>query len=142
MYGKKLCLWLCGLAYLALSAPDMGARADGDAFFEPQEIPGNPIYVMFGSVKDERGNYLSSAKVTVNVAEPVLIYDTTTNILGRFRTVDVGRAIIELGYDLDPAQIDVSVSAAGYVLERRFKRNSLRQTQGIIEIDFVMAREK
>ena len=97
---------------------------------------------MFGSVKDDRGNYLSNARVTVEVAEPTLIYDTTTNIIGRFRTVDVGRAITELGYYVDPTQIEISVSAPGYVPMRRFKRDSLRRTQRIIEIDFVMTREK
>ena len=119
-------------------APEMGARADGDDFFEAQETPGKPVYVVFGSVKDDRGNYLSKAVVTVEVAEPVLIYDTTTNILGRFRTVDVGRAVTDLGYDVDPAQIEISVSAPGYVPMRRLKRDSPRRKQGAIEIDFVM----
>ena len=142
MHGKRNCLWLFVGAILALLATEMGARADGDDFFGAQEIPGNPIYVMFGSVKDDRGNYLSNARVTVEVAEPTLIYDTTTNIIGRFRTVDVGRAITELGYYVDPTQIEISVSAPGYVPMRRFKRDSLRRTQRIIEIDFVMTREK
>ena len=142
LHGKENCLWLFVAAILALLAPETGARADGDDFFGAQEISGNPIYVMLGSVKDDGGNYLSNARVTVEVAEPVLIFDTTTNIIGRFRTVDVGRAITELGYDVNPAQIDVSVSAPGYVLMSRFKRGSLRRTQAIIEVDFVMTREK
>ena len=135
-------LWLFGGAVLALMAPEMHARADGDDFFAAQEIPGKAVYVVFGSVKDDRGNYLSNAVVTVEVAEPVLIYDTTTNILGRFRTSDVGRAVTDLGYDFDPAQIEISVSAPGYVPMRRLKRDSLRQKQGAIEIDFVMKRKK
>jgi len=142
LHGKKRCRWLVAGAFLAVLAPEMGARADGDAFFAPEEVAGKPVYVVFGSVKDDRGNYLSNAVVTIEVAEPVLIFDTTTNILGRFRTPDVGRAVTELGYDVDPAQIEVSVSAPGYVPLRRLKRGSPRRKEGAVEIDFVMTRKK
>ena len=63
-------------------------------------------------------------------------------MIGRFRTVDVGRAVTELGYDVDPAQIEISVTAPGYSLVSRFKRDSLRRTQGFVEVDFVMALEE
>jgi len=121
---------------------DTSVRADGDDFFAVQEIPGNPQYVVFGSVRDDRGNYVSTALVTIEVAEPVLTYETTTNILGRFRSVDIGRAITDLGYDLDPAQINVSVTAPGYALVRRFNRYSPRRNYGAVEIDFLMTKEK
>lgn len=127
---------------MAVLPLDMGAYADGDDFFEALEIPGKPEYVVFGNVKDDRGNYVSTAVVTVAVADPILIYETTTTILGRFRTLDVGRAISDLGYDVDPAQIKVSVSAPGYVLIRRFHRASPRQKRGAVEIDFLMRNEK
>lgn len=142
MLSTKRFLWLLGAAVLALSAPTTGARADGDDFFGAEEIPGQPVYVVFGSVKDDHGNRLTNAVVTVEVREPVLIFDTTTNILGRFRTVDVGRAVTELGYDVDPVQIEVSVSAPGYVLMRRLRGDSPRRKEGAIEIDFVMTRAK
>ena len=119
----------------------MNARADGDDFFDPQETPGNPLYVVFGSVKDDRGKYLANAVVTVEVAEPVLVYDTRTNLLGRFRTVDVGRAITDLGYKVDPTRIEVSVSIPGYVPMRRLNRYSPRRQHGALEIDFVMRKE-
>lgn len=123
-----------------MGAPEMRARADGDDFFLPEEIPGKPEYVVFGSVKDDRGRYVSTAVVTFEVADPVLIFETTTTILGRFRSVDIGRAVIDLGYEVDPSQIKVSVSAPGYVLLRRFNRDSLRRKQGAVEIDLVMKR--
>lgn len=135
-------LWLLAGACLALLAPEWGARANGDAFFAPEEIAGKPVYVVFGSVKDDHGNYLSGALVTIEVAEPVLIFDTTTNILGRFRTPDVGRAVIELGYEIDPARIEITVSAPGYAPLRRLKRGSPRQKEGATEVDFVMKRLK
>ena len=120
----------------------MGARADGDDFFLPEEIAGQPEYVVFGSVKDDRGNYVSTAVVTVKVEDPVLIYETTTNMIGRFRTVDIGRGVTDLGYDVDPDKIKVSVSAPGYVLIRRLNRDSLRRKRGAVEIDFLMKKEK
>lgn len=142
LHSRNRYLWAFWGVVLALIGPDISARADGDDFFGAIEIPGNPIYVMFGSVKDEHGTYLPNVRVTVEVAEPVLIFDTTTNIIGRYRTVDVGRAIAELGYNVDPDQIEISVSAPGYALVSRFKRDSLRRTQGLVEVDFVVAREK
>jgi hypothetical protein len=139
--GNKHSYWLLVGLFMAAWVPDMGARADGDDFFIPEEVAGKPEYVVFGSVKDDRGNYISAAVVTVEVEEPVLIYEATTNILGRFRTVDVGRAISDLGYDVDPSRIKVSVSAPGYVLMRRLNRNSPRRTHGAVEIDFLMKKE-
>jgi hypothetical protein len=140
--GKKHCLWLFVGVVAAVLPLDMGVRADGDDFFLPQEIPGKPEYVVFGNVKDDRGNYVSTAVVTVEVEEPVLIFETTTTLLGRFRTVDIGRAVSELGYELDPGLVKVSVSAPGYVLIRRLNRSSPRQKHGAVEIDFLMTKEK
>lgn len=142
MPRRKIGVWFVVGVMVALWMPDMGARANGDDFFAVQEVPGNPEYVVFGSVKDDRGNYLTSAVVTVEVAEPVLIYQATTNILGRFRSVDVGRAIIDLGYDIDPAQIKVTVAAPGYVVARRLNRSSSRRVRGAFEIDFVMRKNE
>lgn len=135
-------LWLVVGAVVAVLSSEMKARADGDDFFDALEIPGKPEYVVFGSVKDSGGNYVSAALVTVEVEEPVLIYETRTSIIGRFRTVDVGRAVLDLGYDLDPARIKVSVSAPGYVLVRRFNRASPRQKRGAVEIDFLIKADK
>jgi hypothetical protein len=55
--------------------------------------------------------------------------------------VDIGRAVIDLGYDVNPARIKVSVSAPGYVLIRRFNRASPRQARGAVEIDFLMKKK-
>jgi hypothetical protein len=139
--GKKYCLRLLAGVFLAVSLPAISVHADGDELFDPLEIPGQPEYVVFGSVKDNRGNYVSTAVVKVEVEEPVLIYETATTILGRFRTVDIGRAVIDLGYDVNPARIKVSVSAPGYVLIRRFNRASPRQARGAVEIDFLMKKK-
>ena len=78
------------------------ARSDGDLFFEAQEIAGQPEYVMFGNIKDDRGEYLEGAFVTIKVDEPMLAYTQPTDILGHYRTLDIGRAIKDLGYDVHP----------------------------------------
>ncbi len=126
---------------LTLLAPKMSAHADGEEFFGPQEIPGRPVYVVFGSVRSDRGDPIPTAVVTVEVVDPILVYETSTTTLGWFRTVDIGREVTDLGYDVDPAQIKISVAAPGYVLVRRLSRYSPRQKEGAVEIDFVMKRK-
>ena len=116
--------------------------ANGDVFFEAEEIPGAPEYVVFGSVKDDKGNYLDNVVVTIDVAVPHLTYDAYTNVVGRFRTPDVGRAIIDVGYDVDPEKIEVTVYSPGYHMVQRFNRGKAGQNKGAIEMNFVMAKDK
>ena len=125
------------VAALALSPP---ALANGDVFFEAEEIPGQTEFVYFGTVKDESGNYLDGATVTTDVMEPHLTYDAYTGLLGRYRTLDVGRDIVELGFPVDPAKIDVKVYKPGYKMVRRLNRGSPRQNKGAFEINFIMAK--
>lgn len=126
------------LAALAFASP---AWSNGDLFFEAAEIPGNPEYVIFGNVKDDRGKYVVSAMVTVKVAEPRLSYTSETDILGRFRTLDIGRAIRGLGYDVDLSQIDVLVEYPGHRVARRAYRGKRGQNKGAVEINFVLEKE-
>lgn len=118
------------------------ALANGDAFFDGQEVLGETEFVFFGGVKDEDGNYLGAATVTVDVLEPLLTYENATDILGRYRSADVGRVMIELGYPVDPSKIVVTVSKEGYTQTRRLKRSSPRTSKGAFEMDFVMAKNK
>lgn len=127
--------WATVLATLLCTVP---AWSNGDLFFEAQEIPGKPEYVIFGNVKNETGVYIEDAVVTVIVKEPRLTYTAETGILGRFRTLDIGRAIRGLGYDVDPAQIQVTVDHPGYEVTKRFYRGRRDQNSGAIEFNFVM----
>jgi len=120
-----------------------GARpawCNGDGFFQSKEIPGNPEFVVFGSVKYEKGGHLRNAVVRVYVQEHMLDYSTTTDVLGRFRTQDIGRAIKELGYEVDPQLISVTVEYPGYHVTRREYRGKYRQNKGAIEVNFRMQR--
>lgn len=114
------------------------AWSNGDGFFESMEIPGNPEFVIFGSVKDERGRYLEKAVVTVHVAEHMLEFSAETNVIGRYRTPDVGRAIRDLGYEVEPALIRLTVEYPGYQVARREYRGKYRQKKGAVEMNFRM----
>jgi hypothetical protein len=113
--------------------------SNGDMFFEAREIAGNSDYVVFGTVKDNRGRYLEGATVTVSVSEPVLVYTTETDVLGRYRSLDVGRAVKGLGYDIDPSRIKVIVVYPGYHEVGHLYRGTHGQIRGVIEFNFVMA---
>lgn len=126
-----------GVLVMALVCADL-TWANGDLFFEAMEIPGKPEYVIFGNVKDERGKYLAGATVTVNVAEPMLSYTAETSVIGRYRTLDIGRAITGLGYEVDPSRIEVTVTHPGYSVARRAYRGKFGQKKGAVEMNFVM----
>jgi hypothetical protein len=127
-----------GAALCAVAVSGRAALANGDVFFEAEEIPGQTEFVYFGSVKDDDGNYLEGAIVTTVVKEPQLTYDAYTNVLGRYRTLDVGRAVVDLGFEIDPKIFDVTVTLPGYTQVRRFNRGRAGQNKGAVELNFVM----
>jgi hypothetical protein len=114
------------------------AWPNGDTFFRPTEIAGNPRYVVFGCVKDLHGHYLNRATVTVSVPVHQFEVSTRTNVLGRFRAPDVGREIEDLGYQVDPALILVRVDYPGYHIAHREYRGRYNQKRGTFEMDFLM----
>lgn len=118
------------------------AAANGDGFFESAEIPGNPEFVIFGNVKDDRGKYLGNAIVKVRVAQHMLEFTAQTDVIGRFRTPDVGRAIRDLGYEVDLSLISVSVEYPDHQLVRREYRGKRGQIKGAIEINFRMKKTR
>ncbi len=132
--GAALCAAALGYSRAAL--------ANGDVFFEAEEIPGQTEFVYFGSVKDEDGNYLDGVTVTTDVSDPHLTYDSYTNVLGRYRSLDVGRAVIDLGFEVEPRNITVTVFKRGYTMVRRMNRGSPRLKKGAFEMNFVMAKDK
>ena len=127
------------LAGIVCALPGL-AWSNGDTFFNSKELVGHPEFVIFGNVKDDRGRYLENAVVRVYVVEHMLEFTAKTDILGRYRTPDVGRAIKELGYEVDPTLVSVAVEYPGYHIDRREYRGRRRQSNGAIEINFRMAR--
>jgi hypothetical protein len=105
-------------------------------FLNSVEIQGNPEFVIFGNVKDQRGKYVDKAVVHVKVAEHMLDFTAETNTIGRFRTPDIGRAIHDLGYEVDLVLVTVTVECPGCRIEHREYRGSYRQNKGAIEMNF------
>lgn len=134
---RRVALSIVGATALAAAMP---ALSNGDTFFNTREIPGNPQYVVFGSVKDVQGHYLKDVTVTVSVVKHMVELSAHTDVLGRYRTPDVGRSIQDLGYPVDPSLIIVSVDCPGYHIAHRQYRGKYRQSRGAVEIDFVLAK--
>jgi hypothetical protein len=134
---RGLALTVVGAAALATALP---AASNGDTFFNTREIPGNPQYVVFGSVRDVEGHYLKDVTVTVSVVKHMVELSAHTDVLGRYRTPDVGRSIQDLGYTVDPSLIIVSVDYPGYHIAHREYRGKYRQKLGAVEIDFRLAK--
>lgn len=127
-----------GLALCAAAGAGRKAFANGDEFFGAEEIPGETQFVFFGSVKDDNGKYLDGVEVVLDVLDPPLTYIAYTDVIGRFRTLDAGRVMVDLGYDIDASKLKLSVSLPGYVQTRRMSRVPTRAVKGAFEINFTM----
>jgi hypothetical protein len=128
------------VALAAACATAGTAWSNGDQFFVATERPGNPDYVVFGNVRDEHGNYLKQVTVRVYVAEHMLEFTAVTDVIGHYRTPDVGRVINELGYQVDTSLITVSAEYPGYHIAHREFRGKHAQNKGAVEMDFLMAK--
>lgn len=128
------------LGFVQLVGAPTTLRADGDDFFEAAGIPGETEYAVAGTVKDVAGRYLNNVTVTIETSDPHLSYDAITDALGRFRTLDIGRLIKELGYDVDSSKVTVEPRLPGYRTVRRFNRGKARQNKGVVEMDFTLAK--
>jgi len=128
---------------LAVGSHTKAALANGEEFFGAEEIPGHPLFVYFGTVKSEDGKYLEAAEVMLKVVDPPMTFTTFTDILGRFRTLDAGRTLTDLGYEYDgTSDFVMSVTRDGYVQTRRMNRAPAHAKEGAYEINFVMAVDK
>jgi hypothetical protein len=130
LVGGVSCFTLAGLA--------PRAWANGDNFFVGTEIPGQIELLYIGSVKDEDGNHMQGVKVTLTCSEPALEFVTYTDVLGRFRTADAGRGMLELGYSVDEKKLDITVAHEGYTQSRRMHRKPYKADRGAFEVLFVM----
>lgn len=130
---------ISGAALCAAGSLSRDVFANGDEFFGAEEIPGQTEFVYFGSVKDEKGKYLDNVEVTLIVSDPPLTYLAYTDVLGRYRTLDAGRALLDLGYEPDPQLMTLSVARIGYAQTRRMNRSPTRAKKGAFEVNFVMS---
>ena len=88
-------------------------RANGAEFFEA-ENDGKVVLYYFGQIKDSKGAPLDKLMVTVKAKNVDMTFPIRNDSPGHFRTSDIGRAIEGLGKKVDPSQIEITVTKAGY----------------------------
>lgn len=124
------------------------ALANGDDFFAGGAVPLASQLIFAGTVKDAAGNRLKDAKVTWTATyfdegrEQQTFAATYTDLMGRYRSVDVARAMAIYGYTLDPKRVELTVSKPGYITSSRLKRTRHDQHMGLIEVNFLMQKEQ
>mgnify|MGYP003678165598 CR=1 FL=1 len=66
------------------------------------------------------------------------VFFEALEIEGDPQFVYYGRVIQDLGYEIDPSQIDISVFAPGYKTVSKFSMRRSRDTVGAFEVNFVL----
>jgi hypothetical protein len=117
----------------------------GDAFADDKPLDTQVIFS--GSVKDQQGNYIEDATITVALTvttprgERQITFNAYTNNIGRFRTLDAATVVLvmeEVEVDVDPRQVELTVAKPGYEVVRRLDRSRRSQTRGVFEVDFTL----
>lgn len=130
---------LGGATLCAVAAVSRSALANGDEFFGADEIPGKPVFVYFGTIRSTEGKYLNAVEVTLEIAEPPMTLVSYSDVLGRFRTMDAGRTITDMGYEVDPKNFTVTIAREGFKEVRRLNRAPMNAKPGAAyEINFTM----
>jgi len=117
----------------------------GDAFADDKPLDAQVIFT--GSVKDQQGNYIEDATITVALTvntprgERRITFNAYTNNIGRFRTLDAATVVLvmeEVEVDVDARQIELTVGKPGYEVVRRLDRSRRGQKRGVFEVDFTL----
>jgi hypothetical protein len=131
---------------IALAFGPRVARANGDEFFIAGQAIGNTELVYVGSVKDTDGKYVKGVSVrweatmTGDRGDQHVGFETYTNEFGRYRTVNVARALAALDFTLDPDKVQVTAKKDGYKVKSRLHRGTRAKKMGLIEVNFTMER--
>ena len=126
-----LVAWV-GAAVIAASSGGTLLRANGAEFFEA-ENDGKIVLYYFGNIKDSKGNPLD--KVTVTIVAGDLTFPFRNDQPGHFRSIDVGKSIEASGKKVDPAQVRISASKAGYKMVSAPK---IPNKMGSVQIDTII----
>ena len=132
-----------------------GARGNGDEFFQGDvlESDNKPLETQIlyaGRVKDQDGDYIEDATITVAITVPTprgerrVTYNAYTNNIGRYLTLDVAGVVLmmeAIEVEVEPDEVEVTVEKEGYEVVRRLDRSRTRQKNGLFEIDFWMTRQ-
>ena len=125
---------LAGITAFAL-ATSPAALANGAEFFDAHN-DGVVVLYYFGNVKDTQGNVLDKLMVTISAKNVGMNFPFRNDAPGHFRSPDIGRAIKGAGKEVDPAQIEIKITKAGYKL---VKIPKIPNKLGAVNLDlFVM----
>lgn len=105
-------LTLFAVAAFGLAASAV-VRANGAEFFNAQH-DGPTVLYYFGHVKDTKGNVLDKLMITISAKNVGMNFPFRNDSPGHFRSPDIGQAIKGLGKVVDPTQIEVKITKAGY----------------------------
>jgi hypothetical protein len=105
--AKLLGLFVIGLCTTAVVA------ANGVEFFNAQ-ADGPTVLYYASHVKDSKGNVIDKVMITISAKNVGMNFPFRNDSPGHFRSPDIGKAIQGLGKTVDPTQIEVTVSKAGY----------------------------
>jgi hypothetical protein len=111
------------------------AWANGEEFFHNDEAL--DLYY-FGHIKDKAGKSLDQVTITVSAKSVGLRFPVRNDAPGHFRSPDIGRAIKGLGKQVDPSQIEITVTKPGYRQVLPAKLTVPNKASGAIQIEFVM----
>jgi hypothetical protein len=120
-----------GVLALAVSGAGLRVPANGAEFFEA-ENDGKVILYYFGNVKDSKGTVLDKVMVTVTAKNAGLTFPFRNDSPGHFRSPDIGKSIQGAGKTVDPAQIEITISKAGYKL---VKAPKIPNKMGAVQLD-------
>jgi hypothetical protein len=106
---------LVGVVLVGGLMAGVSLRANGAEFFE-MENDGRIVLYYFGNVKDTKGNVLDKLMVTIQAKNADLKFPFRNVQPGHFRSPDIGKAIEGAGKEVDPSQIEISITKSGYKL--------------------------
>jgi len=87
------------------------AWANGEEFFHDDD--GFDLYY-FGHIKDKNGKVLDQVTITITAKNLGMRFPVRNDAPGHFRSPDVGKAIKGLGKQIDPSQLEITVTKPGY----------------------------
>jgi hypothetical protein len=130
---KRFATALLGAVSLCVAATGI-ARANGAEFFEAQQ-DGPPVLYYFGNVKDTAGNVLDKLMITISVKDAGMNVPFRNDSPGHFRSPDIGKALKGIGKPVDPSQITIKITKAGYKL---VKAPAVPNKLGAVQLDQIL----
>jgi hypothetical protein len=122
---------LVAVAVLGTLGTSALVRANGAEFFEA-ENDGKVVLYYSGQVKDSKGTVLDKVIVTISVKNVGMNFPFRNDAPGHYRSTDIGKAIQGVGKPIDPSQIEIKITKAGY---KTVKAPKIPNKLGAVQLD-------